>query len=519
MAPATFGPFSRPYRERYRADPFSREYVRHILGWYAQKHPDEDFAETFAVWLTPGSTGAREYAGWPALAKLEYVDRVMREIRDRVAPTVVAAGRGRPAGRGDELHGRRALRRSDDRVPIEDARQFDGDLRGIFVTRRRTRRRANRRSGSSIGTIARSCRESRTGRARAPSVVRIADRPSRAPGRRARSARRRARGVDADRAHGVRHGGGHEPSLHTHARPHVASGSRAERSEPHEDRRCCTQRDALEPPVDPVLGQLTRRVARARARGRHACRSTADVRAARRRSCRARSRISSSTSPSRSAERARSSRTSPALLNLLDLRYTGSSPGGLLSAGDKSLTKKVLRFTAFRRRSSRRCIAVRVDWAGDLTFPGDREAAAGRRVARHHVGVGRARDQGSVRAIDELQTEYQAPVLVEQFIEGREFYVGVLGNANAEALPVIELDFSGFPADRPRIASWAAKWGDDGDGQGAEFAGTQSIFPDESGRRARRANAEGRGRQRSTRFGCATTRASTFGSPTPARST
>ena len=52
-----FGAFSRPYRERYRADPFSRDYVRHILGWYAQKHPDEDFAETFAVWLTPGSTG------------------------------------------------------------------------------------------------------------------------------------------------------------------------------------------------------------------------------------------------------------------------------------------------------------------------------------------------------------------------------------------------------------------------------------------------------------------------------
>src|SRR5438105_4585376 len=50
-----FGSFGRPYRERYRANPFSREHVRHILAWYAQKHPDEDFAETFAVWLTPGS--------------------------------------------------------------------------------------------------------------------------------------------------------------------------------------------------------------------------------------------------------------------------------------------------------------------------------------------------------------------------------------------------------------------------------------------------------------------------------
>jgi D-alanine-D-alanine ligase len=79
--------------------------------------------------------------------------------------------------------------------------------------------------------------------------------------------------------------------------------------------------------------------------------------------------------------------------------------------------------------------------------------------------------------IDALQTEYQAPVLVEQFIEGREFYAGVLGNANATALPLIELDFSGFPEGKPRIATWDAKWGTDGEGAGEEFAGTQSIFP------------------------------------------
>ena len=83
--------------------------------------------------------------------------------------------------------------------------------------------------------------------------------------------------------------------------------------------------------------------------------------------------------------------------------------------------------------------------------------------------------------IGELQTEYQQPVLVEEFVDGREFYVGVLGNANAEPLPIIELDYSGFPPDRPRMASWEAKWGNDGSGQpgagGAEFAGTKSIFP------------------------------------------
>ena len=85
--------------------------------------------------------------------------------------------------------------------------------------------------------------------------------------------------------------------------------------------------------------------------------------------------------------------------------------------------------------------------------------------------------KGLMEAMDGLQKEFRQPSLVEQFIEGREFYVGVLGNESAVALPVIELDFSKFPADKPRIASWQAKWGEDGAGSGAEFAGTESIFP------------------------------------------
>ncbi len=75
-----FGPFNRPYRERYRPVPFDRRFVRHIEGWYAQKHPDEDFAETFAVWLTPRSRWRERYRDWPALRKLEYIDRAAREV-------------------------------------------------------------------------------------------------------------------------------------------------------------------------------------------------------------------------------------------------------------------------------------------------------------------------------------------------------------------------------------------------------------------------------------------------------
>jgi hypothetical protein len=77
-----FGSFRRPYRENYRPVPFSRAYVRHIAGWYAQKHPDEDFAETFAVWLTPDSNWEERYRDWGAMAKLRYVDRVARSLAD-----------------------------------------------------------------------------------------------------------------------------------------------------------------------------------------------------------------------------------------------------------------------------------------------------------------------------------------------------------------------------------------------------------------------------------------------------
>ena len=80
---AQFGPFNRRYREYYRPVPFSRKFVRHIAGWYAQKHPDEDFAETFAVWLTPRSNWRRKYKGWPAMLKLRYVDGVARRVRDQ----------------------------------------------------------------------------------------------------------------------------------------------------------------------------------------------------------------------------------------------------------------------------------------------------------------------------------------------------------------------------------------------------------------------------------------------------
>jgi D-alanine-D-alanine ligase len=168
-----------------------------------------------------------------------------------------------------------------------------------------------------------------------------------------------------------------------------------------------------------------------------------------------------------------------ALLNLLGLRYTGSSPAGLLLAGDKSLTKKVLSFHGIQTPEFATVFRGALDWAGNIAFPlivkpPQEDASLG--ISSNSV-VHDLRELFT--RIDELQSTFQQPVLVEQFVEGREFYVGVLGNANAQALPVMELDFSRFPAGVPRIASWEAKWGDDGAGSGEQYAGTRSIFPDD----------------------------------------
>jgi D-alanine-D-alanine ligase len=170
-----------------------------------------------------------------------------------------------------------------------------------------------------------------------------------------------------------------------------------------------------------------------------------------------------------------------ALLNLAGLRYTGSSPAALLMAGDKSLTKKVLTFHQIRTPEFATVYRGALDHAGDLRFPlivkppqEDASIGVTTKSVVHDV-------QQLFATMDALQREFQSPVLVEEFVDGREFYVGVLGNVTPTALPVVELDFSAFPPGRPKIASWEAKWGEAGTGdageKGAEFIGTRSVFP------------------------------------------
>jgi hypothetical protein len=114
----TFGPFTKPYRDYFRPDPLSRAFVRHLVHHqygrtYAQKHPDEDFAETFAIWLTPRSAWRRRYRHWPALHKLKYVEQVMKTLRG-VPPASTGGELCTPAEEMDiqlaEHYGQRAER-------------------------------------------------------------------------------------------------------------------------------------------------------------------------------------------------------------------------------------------------------------------------------------------------------------------------------------------------------------------------------------------------------------------------
>ena len=129
-----FGPFRRPYHDNYRPIPFSRNFVRHLAGWYAQKHPDEDFAETFAVWLTPRSAWRKRYRGWGAMAKLRYMNRIARALGN--ADPV--RRRGRTDITVDEMEATvgEFYQRINDEIPLVDL-ALDTDLRDIFDASKR----------------------------------------------------------------------------------------------------------------------------------------------------------------------------------------------------------------------------------------------------------------------------------------------------------------------------------------------------------------------------------------------
>jgi D-alanine-D-alanine ligase len=147
-----------------------------------------------------------------------------------------------------------------------------------------------------------------------------------------------------------------------------------------------------------------------------------------------------------------------AYYDLLGLRYTGSGPRGLGLAMDKAVTKKVLHFHGVQSPMFVTVFRGRLGWADNLEFPvivkPSREDGS--------IGIGFGALAGSIKElmerIDELHADFAHPVLIEQYIEGREIYVSVIGNATPEALPPVELDLSHLPKGTPRIAGTEVKW-------------------------------------------------------------
>jgi D-alanine-D-alanine ligase len=148
-----------------------------------------------------------------------------------------------------------------------------------------------------------------------------------------------------------------------------------------------------------------------------------------------------------------------AYLELLDKRFTGAGSHGLLYAQDKAVAKKILEFHGLHTPVFARSYRGRLDFSHDLEFP---------------VIVKPAREDGSIgiefnavvnsirelmERIDWLHANFDSPVLIEEYVEGREMYVGVIGNENPTALPVVELDLSKLPHGTPRIAGAEVKWG------------------------------------------------------------
>jgi len=118
------------YPEYYTPKPYSKSFVHHLDHWYAQSHPDEDFAETFAVWLDPASMWATRYAGWPAQRKLEYMDRLMR-LLSRARPKVKSKREVDPLRRLKKTL-REHYRRKREHYGLDHPDFYDSDLRNLF---------------------------------------------------------------------------------------------------------------------------------------------------------------------------------------------------------------------------------------------------------------------------------------------------------------------------------------------------------------------------------------------------
>ncbi len=147
-----------------------------------------------------------------------------------------------------------------------------------------------------------------------------------------------------------------------------------------------------------------------------------------------------------------------AFLDLLGRPYTGAGPQGLYLAQDKGLAKKLFHFYGIRTPYFATCYQGKLDHAQDIKFPLIIKPAS----EDGSLGIDKGSVVESVKELMErihyVQEEFNLPALIEEYIEGREIYAGVLGNQNPEVLPLIELDLSKLPEGMPKVAGTEVKW-------------------------------------------------------------
>ena len=147
-----------------------------------------------------------------------------------------------------------------------------------------------------------------------------------------------------------------------------------------------------------------------------------------------------------------------AYLELLGIPFTGSGPSGLLLAQDKSVAKRLFAFHGIRTPHFASVYEGRLQWSDQIDFP----VIVKPKREDGSIGIEFNAVVGSIKElmerIDALHADLDSPVLIEEYIEGRELYAGVLGNDPPEALPLVELDLSELPAGTPRIAGVEVKW-------------------------------------------------------------
>jgi len=166
-----------------------------------------------------------------------------------------------------------------------------------------------------------------------------------------------------------------------------------------------------------------------------------------------------------------------AYLELLGRRYTGAGAHGLYLAQDKALAKKIFAFHGIHTPYFATAWRGRTDHAHDLQFPVIVKPAREDGSIGIHFGAVCGSIKELMERIDYIHAQFDSPALIEQYIEGREFYVGVMGNERPEALPVVELDLSKLPVGTPKIAGTEVKWEEDTEA----YQKTGPCFPKDLG--------------------------------------